>query len=64
MISRNEYRNRQEDTRDLERRLRRDARDGRGFTGQEVMQAERRIQRLEQKIARDMRDGRRGFFRW
>ena len=64
MISRNEYRNRQEDARDLERRLRRDARDGRGFTGQEVMQAERRIQRLEQKIARDMRDGRRGFFRW
>ena len=64
MISRNEYNNRQRDARDLERRLRRDARDGRGFTRNEVVQAERRIQRLEQKIARDMRDGRRGFFRW
>jgi hypothetical protein len=59
MISRNEYRNRQEDARDIERRLRRDARDGRGLNGQEVYQAERRIARLEQRIARDMRDGRR-----
>ena len=59
MISRNEYRHRQQDARDIERRLRRDARDGRGLNGQEVYQAERRIARLEQRIARDMRDGRR-----
>ena len=64
MISRNEYRNRQEDARDIERRLRRDARDGRGINGQEILQTERRIARLEQRIARDMRDGRRFGYRW
>jgi hypothetical protein len=58
-ISPNEYRNRQEDARDIERRLRRDARDGRGLNGNEIVQIERRIIRLEQKIARDTRDGRR-----
>ena len=64
MISRNEYRNRQEDARDIERRLRRDARDGRGLNGREVYEVERRIARLEQRIARDIRDGRRWGFRW
>jgi hypothetical protein len=58
-ISPNEYRNRQEDARDIEHRLRRDARDGRGLNGHEIVQIERRIARLEQKIARDTRDGRR-----
>ena len=57
-ISGNEFRNRNEDARDIERRLRRDARDGRGLTGQEVVQLERRIARLEQRIGRDIRDGR------
>lgn len=57
-ISSNEFRNRNEDARDIERRLRRDARDGRGLNQQEVYQLERRIARLEQRIARDVRDGR------
>ena len=57
-ISPNEFRNRNEDARDIERRLRRDARDGRGLNQQEVYQLERRIARLEQRIARDVRDGR------
>ena len=64
MISRREFYNRQQDARDIERKLRRDARDGRGLNGQEVYQVERRIMRLEQKIARDVRDGRRFAFRW
>jgi hypothetical protein len=59
-ISPNEYRNRNEDARDIERRLRRDARDGRGLSGQEVSQLQYRIARLEQRIFRDTRDGRRG----
>jgi hypothetical protein len=58
-ISPNEFRNRQEDARDIERRLRRDARDGYGLNGNEIVQIERRIARLEQKIARDTRDGNR-----
>ena len=57
-ISGNEYRNRNEDARDIERRLRRDARDGRGISRQEIYGIERRIARLEQRIARDVRDGR------
>ena len=64
MISRNEFRNRNEDARDLERRLRRDVRDGRGFTAQEMFQMERRIANLEQRIARDVRDGRQWGYRW
>jgi len=59
-ISPSEYRNRNEDARDIERRLRRDARDGRGLSGQEVSQLQYRIARLEQRIFRDTRDGRRG----
>ncbi len=57
LISSNEYRNRNQEARDIERRLHRDARDGRGLTGQEVGQIQNRIARLEQKIARDTRDG-------
>jgi len=57
LISSNEYRNRNQEARDIERRLRRDARDGRGLTGQEVNQLQVRIARLEQRIARDTRDG-------
>ena len=57
-ITRNEFRNRNEDARDIERRLRRDARDGRGLSQNELYGLENRIVRLEQKIARDTRDGR------
>ena len=65
LISRNEYRERQDDARDLERRLHRDARDGRGLSPQELYQIERRIVRLEQRIARDVADGnRRGYRRY
>ena len=58
-ISPNEFRNRNEDARDIERRLRRDFRDGRGLNGNEIVGIERRIVRLEQRIARDTRDGNR-----
>jgi len=58
-ISPNEFRNRNEDARDIERRLRRDFRDGRGLNGNEIVGIERRIARLEQRIARDTRDGNR-----
>ena len=64
MISRKEYRNLSEDSRDLERRILRNARDGRGFTQREAYETQRRIARLEQKIARDMRDGRYQAYRW
>ncbi len=64
MITRNEWRNRNEDARDIERRLRRDARDGRGLTGRELVQIEQRIARLEYRINRDVHDGRRWGYRW
>jgi hypothetical protein len=65
MISRAEYRNRLDDSRDIERSLRRNAQDGhRRFTQREAYNIERKIARLEQKIARDVRDGRRGGYRW
>ena len=64
MISRNEYNNLIRDTREIEQRLRHNARDGRGLTRQEAFNTERRIARLEQKIARDVRDGRRWAYRW
>ena len=64
MISRNEWVNRQQDARAIERRLRRDARDGRGLNAREMYETERRIARLEQRLARDVRDGRRYGFRW
>jgi hypothetical protein len=64
MISRNEYNNLIRDSRELEQRLRHNARDGRGLTRQEASNTERRIERLEQKIARDVRDGRQWAYRW
>ena len=65
MITRNEYHNRLEDSRDVERSLRHNARDG-GWrlTQREAYNVERKIARLEQKIARDVRDGRRWGYRW
>ena len=64
MITRGEFNNRNQDAREIERKLRRDARDGYGLNRQEVYNVERRIARLEQKIARDVRDGRRWAYRW
>jgi hypothetical protein len=64
MISRNEYNYRIRDSRDIEARLRRNARDGRGLSRQEAYETERRIVWLEQKIARDVRDGRHWGYRW
>lgn len=58
-ISPNEFNNRYGEARDIERRLRRDFRDGRGLNGNEIFGIERRIARLEQRIARDTRDGNR-----
>jgi hypothetical protein len=63
-ISRNEFYNRDREARNIERHLRRDARDGRGFNRNELVQAEQRINRLERKIARDIRDGRHYAYRW
>lgn len=64
MISRSEYYNRLRDSREIEHRLIRNARDGRGLSPQEAYDVERRMFRLEQKIARDVRDGRRWMYRW
>lgn len=59
MISRREHVELRQDAREIERRLRRDVRDGYGINPRELQSTERRIVRLEQKIARDARDGRR-----
>jgi len=64
MISRSEYRNRLQDSREIERRFYRNARDGRGLSFSEMRDVQLRVARLEQKIARDMRDGRRFGYRW
>jgi hypothetical protein len=64
VITRAEYNNRQQDARQIERKLRRDFRDGRGLNGREFAQTQQRIYRLEQKIGRDMRDGRHYRYRW
>ena len=48
-----------DDSRDLERRLRRNARDGRGLTYDEARAVEVRLVRLEQRLFRDARDGNR-----
>ena len=59
MISRREHSELRRDAREIERRLRRDVRDGYGINPRELQNTEHRIARLEQKIARDARDGRR-----
>lgn len=65
MISQNEYRNRLGDSRDIERNLHRNARDGHWrLTQREAYNVERKIARLEQKIARDVHDGRHWRYRW
>ena len=64
MISRNEYKNLRSESREIERSLRRNVRDGYGLSRQEAYNTERRIARLEYRIARDVRDGRRMGYRW
>ena len=53
-----------DDSRDLERRLRRNARDGRGLNWNEARAVETRLVRLEQRLFRDARDGRRWGYRY
>ena len=48
-----------DDSRDLERRLRRDARDGRGLTWKEARAVETKLVNLERRLYRDARDGNR-----
>ena len=58
-ISEREARRLREESRDIERRLYRSARDGRGLSQREFASINYRIQRLEQRIFRDVRDGNR-----
>jgi hypothetical protein len=64
MITHREYRDLLGDSRELERKLRHDARDGRGLSRKELYTVQRRMARLEQKVARDVRDGRHYGYRW
>ena len=62
IISRSEFRNRDEDARSIERRLRSAARFG--LAPWEAQDIQLRIARLEYRIARDVHDGRRWAYRW
>jgi hypothetical protein len=64
MITHREYRDLLGDSRELERKLRHDARDGRGLSRKELYNVERRMARLEWKVRRDVRDGRQWRYRW
>ena len=64
MITRNEHHKLMRDSREIERSLHRNARDGWGLDPRETYNTERKIVRLEQKIARDVRDGRQWRYRW
>ncbi len=64
MITRGEYQNRIQDSREIERRFYRNARDGRGLSSSEMYDVQVRVMRLEQRIARDIRDGRQWRYRW
>jgi len=64
MISPREYRRLRNDSRQIELRLRREARDGYGLNPREAYSIERQIARLEWRVARDVRDGRRWAYRW
>ena len=59
VLSNGEARRLRDDARDLERRLHRDVRDGRGLSGNEIYGIQQRIARLEQRIYREANDGRR-----
>ena len=65
IISNREAARLMDDSRDLERRLRRNARDGQGLNWNEARAVETRIVRLEQRLFRDARDGNRwGYQGW
>jgi hypothetical protein len=64
MISRSEYSNRLQESREIERRFFRNTRDGWGLSIRELYDVQNRIARLEQRISRDIRDGRHWRFRW
>jgi hypothetical protein len=64
MITRNEYRNLLQDSREVERAIRQNAHDGRGLSQREFARMQQRIVRLEYKVQRDVRDGRRWSYRW
>ena len=59
IISNREAAGLMDDSRDLERRLRRNARDGYGLNANEARAVEVRLVRLEQRLYRDARDGNR-----
>ena len=59
IISEREARRLRDDARDLERRLHRNMRDGRGLNQREYANVSYRLQRLEQRLYRDAHDGRR-----
>ena len=59
MISPGEYRRLRSESRQIERQLRRNARDGYSLNPREAHRIERQIVRLEYRLARDVRDGRR-----
>lgn len=64
MISPNEYHGLMRDSQEVEWRLIRNARDGRGLSSWEAYDTQRRIARLEQRLAWEVRDGRRWAYRW
>lgn len=59
IISNREAARLMDDSRELERRLRRNARDGYGLNANEARAVEYRLARLEQRLFRDARDGNR-----
>lgn len=64
MITRGEYNNLIRDSREIERAIHRNARDGRGLSPREFGRMQQKIARLEYKIQRDVRDGRQWRYRW
>lgn len=64
IISNREAARLMDDSRDLERRLRRNARDGRGLNVNEARAVEVRLVNLERRLFRDARDGNRWGNNW
>lgn len=64
MITRGEYNNLIRDSREIERAIHRNARDGRGLSPREFGRMQQKIARLEYKVQRDVRDGRQWRYRW
>lgn len=64
MITRGEYNNLIRDSREVERAIHRNARDGRGLSPREFGKMQQKIARLEYKVHRDVRDGRQWRYSW